>query len=173
MPNFWAQICQAFCERDAKGAKILYMKGIALTFVKQIQTGTDKMNNPVNSTVEMVVEDCLIAPIIEPASAREQQAMQQNRVQVRIHLPKAFDADVSDSDVTFGGKTFHVDSDSVVFMNENTPTRWNRYFRAELVANFVSVGNFLRDGFITEDGENFFVSEHNYYYFAQETVPSI
>lgn len=146
------------------------MKGIALTFTKQVQTGTDKMNNPVNFGIDMVVEDCLVAPISEPASAREQQAMAQDRDQVRIHLPKAFDGDISDSDVTFGGKTFHVDSDSVVFMADNTPTRWNRYFRAEMVANHVATGNFLRDGFVTEDGDNFFIAENNYYYFAQEMV---
>lgn len=148
------------------------MRGIPLTFKKDIQAGTDKMNNPINSTIDIVVDDCLIAPITEPTNAREQQAMSQSIVQVRIHLPKVFDADVSDSVVTFGGKTFRIDSDSVVFMNENTPTRWNRYFRAELVANAVAVGNFLRDGFITEDGENFFVSENNWYYLAQEMVSS-
>lgn len=146
------------------------MRGVALAFQKQIQTGTDEMNNPVSSAIEMVVEDCLIAPISEPASAREQQAMAQNRVQVRIHLPKAFDADISDSDVLWGGKLFHVDSDSVVFMPENTPTRWNRYFRAELVSNFVAIGNFLRDGFLTEDGTGFFTSENSYYYLSQELV---
>jgi len=35
--------------------------------------------------------------------------------------------------VQWGGKTFRVDSDSVEFMIENTPGRWNRYFRAESV----------------------------------------
>lgn len=146
------------------------MRGTPLTFQKQIQIDTDAMNNPVSTSVDMVVPDCLIAPIIEPASAREQQAMSQNKIQVRIHLPKAFDADVSNSEVTWAGKIFRVDSDSVVFMPENTPTRWNRYFRAEFVANFVSIGNFLRDGFLTEDGTGFFTSEHSYYYFAQEVL---
>lgn len=59
--------------------------------------------------------------------------MEQSRDQVRIHLPKAYTGDVSDSNVAWNGKLFKVDSDSVVFMNENTPTRWNRYFRAECV----------------------------------------
>lgn len=128
------------------------------------------MNNPISSTIDIVVADCLIAPMSEPLSAREQQAMGQNRDQVRIHLPKAFPGDISDSDVTFGGKTFHIDSDSVVFMAENTPTRWNRYFRAELVANHRPVGSFLLDGFLTEDGNGFFIAENAYYYFAQEMV---
>lgn len=109
------------------------MKGITLTFVKQTANGTDSLNNPTYTTTEIDVDDCLIAPITEPVSAREQQAFEQSRDQVRIHMPKASDDDVSDSTVAWGGKTFHVDSDSAVFMNENTPTRWNRYFRAEVV----------------------------------------
>lgn len=91
------------------------------------------MNNPVNETVNVIVDDCLIAPITEPSNAREQQAMEQSRDQVRIHLPKAFTGSVADSYVMWGGRKFRVDSDSVVFMPENTPTRWNRYFRAEAI----------------------------------------
>lgn len=109
------------------------MTGMTLTFVKQTQTSTDAMNNPVMGSTDIEVEDCLIAPITEPVSAREQQAIEQSRDQVRIHLPKAYTGDVSDSDVTYRGKVFHLDSDSVQFMNENTPTRWNRYIRAECI----------------------------------------
>lgn len=146
------------------------MIGIPLTFVKQVKTGTDEMGNAVNSAYEMIVDDCLIAPISEPATAREQQAMHQNKDQVRIHLPKAFTGDISSSDVVFGGKRFHVDSDGVVFMNENTPTRWNRYFRAELVENYVTDNTIFLDAFLTEDGTGFFVTENANFYFAQEMV---
>lgn len=109
------------------------MKGITLTFVKQTPGTPDAMGNAVPTTSNIVVNDCLIAPISEPSNAREQQAMEQSRDQVRIHLPKAYNGDVSDSDVTWDGKVFHLDSDSVVFMNDNTPTRWNRYIRAESI----------------------------------------
>jgi hypothetical protein len=109
------------------------MKGITLTFTKRVAMGFDEMRNPttVNTTIE--VADCLIAPIAEPVSAREQQAMHQNKDQVRIHLPKDCTDDVSDSELTWDGKVFRLDGDSVVFMAENTPTRWNRYFRAEAI----------------------------------------
>jgi len=147
------------------------MKGISLTFTKQQQTDVDEMNNPINEQYELVVDDCLIAPISEPTNAREEQAMRQSREQLRIHLPKVFSGDISDSDVVWQGRVFHIDSDSVVFMLENTPTRWNRYFRAELVANYGSViSQSLLDSFITEDGENYFTSENAYYYLQQEMV---
>jgi len=110
------------------------MKGTTLTFSKKVQSGTDSFNNPTYTVTEIEVEDCLIAPITEPANAREQQAMDQHRDQVRIHLPKTYEGDVSDSNVDWDGKTFHLDSDSVKFMEGNTPTRWNRYFRAEHIS---------------------------------------
>lgn len=110
------------------------MVGTTLTFMKRTATGTDLMNNPTYSEVEVEVDDCLIAPITEPSSTREQQAMSQSKDQVRIHIPKTYTGDLSDSSVGWGGKTFRLDSDSVKFMDENTPTRWNRYFRAESVS---------------------------------------
>lgn len=109
------------------------MKGITLTFKLYTETSKDAMGNPVMAETNIDVDDCLIAPISEPSNAREQQALEQSRDQVRIHLPKAFTGDVSNSEVVWGGKTFKVDSDSVEFMADNTPTRWNRYFRAEAI----------------------------------------
>lgn len=109
------------------------MKGMTLTFKLKTQTSEDAMGNPVMSVTNTSVDDCLVAPITEPSTAREQQAINQSRDQIRIHLPKAFTGDVSNSDVDYDGKTFHLDSDSVAFMNDNTPTRWNRYFRAEVI----------------------------------------
>lgn len=110
------------------------MTGVTLVFTKKVDGETkDAFGNPIPTTESITIDDCLIAPITEPVSAREEQAISQGRVQVRIHLPKTSDADVSDSDVEWGGKTFHLDTDSVVFMNENCPTRWNRYFRAEAI----------------------------------------
>lgn len=109
------------------------IKGTTLTFTKKVQVGTDSLNNPTYETSEIVIDNCLVAPIIEPVSAREQQAKEQSRDQIRIHLPKASTADVANSNITWNGKTFKVDSDSTVFMDENTPGDWDRYFRAEAI----------------------------------------
>ena len=107
--------------------------GTTLIFSKRTESGRDKLNNPVYTNTPISVDNCLIAPITEPVSIREQQAMNQSRDQVRIHLPKAFTGDVSGSSVSWGGKQWRLDSDSTVFMDENTPGDWNRYFRAEFV----------------------------------------
>lgn len=109
------------------------MKGITISFTKKVANGVDALNDPIYTTQNVTVDDCLVAPITEPTNAREAQAMEQSRDQVRIHIPKASSSDIGDSTFVWGGKTFKVDSDSVPFMNENTPTRWNRYFRGESI----------------------------------------
>lgn len=107
--------------------------GITVTFTKQVADGVDDLNDATNTTEEVTIDNVLIAPITEPTNARETQALEQSRDQVRVHLPKATDEVIGDSTFEWGGKVFKVDSDSVPFMNENTPGDWNRYFRAECV----------------------------------------
>lgn len=109
------------------------MVGMEVTFTKKVAGAVDDLNNPTYTTQSVVVDDCLIGPPTEPVSAREQQAIDQARDVVRVHLPKASTDDVSNSTFVYNGKTFTVDSDSVIFMAGNTPTRWNRYFRAESI----------------------------------------
>lgn len=111
----------------------MLMTGMEIVFTQRVANGTDDLNNPTYTTQTVTVDDCLVAPITEPTTAREQQAMEQSKDQVRVHMPKASTADVGDSTFVYGGKTFRVDSSAVKFMLENTPTRWDRYFRAESV----------------------------------------
>lgn len=111
----------------------MVMIGMSITFIQKVANGTDDLNNPTYTTQNVTVDDCLVAPITEPTTAREQQAMEQSKDQVRVHMPKASSADVGDSTFVYDGKTFKLDSSSVKFMLENTPTRWDRYFRAESV----------------------------------------
>ena len=108
------------------------INGMTLTFKKDIPAGTDGMNNPVYNTENIVVDDCLVAPIV-PSAAAEQQAMTQTRGQIEIHLPKVFTGDVGGSTVEYDGTNYRVDDDGAKFMTENTPGRWNRFFRAEVI----------------------------------------
>lgn len=108
------------------------MKGISLTFTKQVANGKDALNNDTHTTADIVVDNCLVAPMAEPITAREQQAVAQSKDQVRVHLPKTCTDDVSNSTFVWDGKTFKTDSDSVKLMDNLTPGDWNRYFRAEV-----------------------------------------
>lgn len=109
------------------------MVGMEIVFTQKVAGAVDALNNPTYTTTEITVDDCLVAPITEPTTAREQQAMEQSKDQVRVHMPKASTDDVGDSTFEYDGKVFSLDSSAVVFMAGNTPTRWNRYFRAESV----------------------------------------
>lgn len=111
----------------------MLMVGMEIVFTKKVAGAVDDLNNPTYTTQQVTVEDCLVAPIIEPSNAREQQAMEQSKDQVRVHMPKTDSSDVGGSSFVYNGKTFTLDSSSVEFMDDNTPTRWNRYFRAESV----------------------------------------
>lgn len=111
---------------------MLMINGMTLTFKRKVQAGTDGMNNPVYNTQNIVVHDCLVAPIV-PSAAPEQQAMTQTRGQIEIHLPKTFAGDVGGSTVEYMGEAYRVDDSGAVYMPENTPGRWNRNFRAEVI----------------------------------------
>lgn len=138
------------------------MKGIALDFRQKAQTGMDEFNNPTGEIISITVDDCLIAPISEPATAREQQAMHQSIDQVRVHLPKNFTGDLARSYIAWNGKIFNLDSDSVKFMDENTPTRWNRYLRAESVGQYDdNEPDIWLKFFITEDSNYVLVQENS------------
>lgn len=111
---------------------MLMIKGMQLTFKRKIKAGVDGMNNPVYNTENVEVEDCLVAPVV-PTAAPEQQAMTQTRALIEIHLPKTFAGDVGGSTVEYMGRTYRVDNSGAVYMPENTPGRWNRNFRAEVI----------------------------------------
>ena len=116
--------------------RLLYnngMIGMSITFIQKVAGAVDDLNNPTYTTQNVTVADCLVAPITEPTTAREQQAMEQSKDQVRVHMPKTDSTDVGKSTFVYDGKVFSVDSSSVKFMDANTPTRWDRYFRAESV----------------------------------------
>lgn len=110
------------------------MVGIELTFTQRVETGGfDDFNNPIFTDDTFTIKDCLIAPVTEPIDRVESAALDRDQTIVRIHLPKAETRDVSDSTVKYDGQEFRLIGKPVRFMDANTPTRWNRYMRAEVV----------------------------------------
>lgn len=110
------------------------MIGMTLSFKKRVETGeVDEFNNPKHSEQTITIADCLIAPVTEPVDRVESAALERDMTVVRIHLPKADSRDVSNSTVDYDGETFRVIGKPVKFMDANTPTRWNRYMRAEVI----------------------------------------
>lgn len=110
------------------------MKTIVLQFTKKVPTGAkDGLNNPIYSETTFDIDGCLIAPITEPLDRVESAALDRDVAIVRIHLPKSNTADVSNCTTEYGGQIWRIVGKPVQFMDENTPTIWNRYVRAEAI----------------------------------------
>lgn len=82
-------------------------------------------NRPTDGGFETVeVEDCLVANNGSPNVRRPQ---------ILIHLPKTFKGEVDGSFVEYEGEEYHVVGTTAADMDDNTPTKWNRYAIAERI----------------------------------------
>lgn len=91
------------------------MKGIKVKF----------KNRPVIGGFETFeINDCLIANNGSPNSERPQ---------VIIHLPKTDDHKVDGAFVEYEGHDYHIIGTTVSQMDDNAPTRWDRYCIGERV----------------------------------------
>lgn len=68
------------------------------------------------------VKDCLVAQNGNPTTSKPQ---------ILIHLPKADRAKVGGAWVEYDDSTYHVIGATAPSIQENTPTRWDRYCIAE------------------------------------------
>ena len=82
-------------------------------------------NRPTVTGLEtFTIDDCLIANNTTPNASRPQ---------ILIHLPKTDKRAVDGAFVSFEGYDWHVIGTTTTQMDENTPTRWNRYAVAERI----------------------------------------
>lgn len=70
------------------------------------------------------IRDCLISQNGSPAALRPQ---------VTVHLPKKDTSNVEHAWFEYDGSTYHVIGQTAKSMDDNTPTRWNRYIIAEKI----------------------------------------
>ena len=71
-----------------------------------------------------VIDDCMIANNGSPNTTRPQ---------ILIHLPKTDTREVDGAFVSYDGYDYHVIGTTAAQMDDNTPTRWNRYAIAERI----------------------------------------
>lgn len=91
------------------------MKSISVTF----------KNHPVYDKLEtFTIDDCMVANNGSPNTERPQ---------ILIHLPKNDSHEVDGSFVNYDGHDYHVIGTTAAQMDDNTPTRWNRYAIAERI----------------------------------------
>lgn len=70
------------------------------------------------------IKDCLVANNGSPNARRPQ---------ILIHLPRTSDKVVDGAWINYQGFSWHIVGTTVSQMDENTPTRWNRYAIAERI----------------------------------------
>lgn len=93
------------------------MKGIEINFM-------NRPNSDGTITKSIVIADCLIAQSGSPTIRKPQ---------VTVHLPKASQERVDGAWFSYDGNMYHVIGTTAKSMDDNTPTRWNRYAIAERV----------------------------------------
>jgi hypothetical protein len=93
----------------------------------------------ISSYSNEVVSGCLLSPISSEDMVFPN--VRQDKTTVRVDLPKIFLKSVSNAELTFentnsylDGRKFKVVGNTVGFMPENTPGRWNRFIFAEEIA---------------------------------------
>jgi hypothetical protein len=93
------------------------MKGITIQFKNKPNEQGDMLTNH-------KIHNCLIAQSGGPAVARPQ---------VIVHLPKDDPTNVEGAWFQYESNTYHVIGETVAGIEENVPTRWNRYVVAEKI----------------------------------------
>lgn len=79
---------------------------------------------PTGGFENITIADCLVANNGTPNASRPQ---------ILIHLPKTDTHNVDGSFVEYDGYDYFVTGTTAKQMDENTPTRWNRYAVAERI----------------------------------------
>lgn len=92
------------------------LKGISIDFKNR--------PNEDGTVSNLTIKDCLISPNGSPRPTRSQ---------VLVHLPKADKSNVEGAWFEYGGFTYHLVGVTAPSMEENTPTRWDRYCIAEKI----------------------------------------
>ena len=91
------------------------MKTLSVTF----------KNKPTSVGLEtFTINDCMVANNGSPNTSRPQ---------ILIHLPKTDSHVVDGAFVSYDGYDYHVIGTTAAQMDENTPTKWNRYAIAERI----------------------------------------
>lgn len=100
------------------------MIGEQVTVTRRMQTGVDRLGDPVYEDVSEVVDDVLVAP--GPRSdLSDAERPDGDRVAWNLHFPKPYESDLRNATVSVRGEAAClVVGEPRPFTLENTPTRW-------------------------------------------------
>lgn len=106
------------------------IKGIPITIVNRIQTGTDNFNAPIYDELEEVVENVLVAPTSSDDIVTMQDLTGKKAVYT-LAIPKGDTHDWTDCKVKFFGEVWHTFGYPIEGIEDNIPLEWNKKVMVE------------------------------------------
>lgn len=122
----------ALIARHRKWWWIALIKGITVTLYAKTQTGVDAFGEPVFTETPVSVPNVLVTPTTNDAIVTDLQLYGKRSV-YELCIPKGDAHDWRDVRVSFFGKTFRTFATDVEWIGANTPTKWNRKVKVELI----------------------------------------
>ncbi len=101
-----------------------HIKGITVTLVDRVQTGTDPFGKPIYSDVEVAVDNVLVAPTSSDDIVNTLELTGKKAVYT-LAIPKGDEHDWEDKEVRFFGKRWRVFGMALHGIDELIPLDWN------------------------------------------------
>lgn len=106
------------------------MRGITVTLINQVQTGTDRLGNPIYEDQETQVENVLVAPALEDDIVSAVQLYGKQAVYT-IAIPKGDTHIWQDQKVRFFGETWQIFGYPRTGIEALIPLSWNTQWKVE------------------------------------------
>jgi hypothetical protein len=107
------------------------LKGIKITYLRKIQTGTDDFNRPTYDLVGEPVENVLVSPTTSD-DVVDSIDLTGKKLVYTLAIPKGDSHDWEDCIVEFFGKRFKSFGFPIQGIEDNIPLSWNKKVTVEL-----------------------------------------
>lgn len=107
------------------------IKGITVTYVGKVKTGTDPFQHPIYEEIEEQVQNVLVSPAMSDDIITSTDLTGKKAVYT-LAIPKGDDHDWTDCKVRFFGKTWKTFGYPIEGIEENIPLDWNKKVSVEL-----------------------------------------
>lgn len=107
------------------------IKGIQVTLINKLKTGTDEFNHPIYQDKEILVDNVLVAPTSQD-DVINQLNLTGRKAVYTLGIPKDDTNIWEDQDVVFFGKRFHVFTPQTKGIDDLIPLEWNSKVMVEL-----------------------------------------
>lgn len=110
---------------------ISFIAGTTVELKRPVIAGTTEFNEQLSDYESEMVSNVLVAP----SSTSDLEAARPNgaKIALTFHFPKTYTQSLKDCLLVYEGREYKVIGDPQAYMQENTPSIWNRAATAEVV----------------------------------------